>query len=338
MAQSKITKFVPFDDPAENVLFNFTHGRLLFDHDAWDKALPKGGAVTEIEVFNSATQPLPDQPNFSLDVGMTLQGDFHEVNGAWTGAVTGVSFSVDGTEMAELEINSGVDISSLIDIQGSSQLWFKLVKTGVVGTLTEDDDYMLGSPGRDRLFGGDGDDWITGAAGRDKIFGGDGKDYIDGHLGDDVMFGGRGADFLSGRNGSDIARGGGGKDVFAADTFGNNLWTGGKGADRFQPGAWRGDRDVSTKVTDFSLKQGDMLDLSTDEFLLFRRADTVRYIGDDAFSVTPGVYQIRMEDGYVSIDLNGDGIADRGLYLEGLDSIAVGNTDWILLPEEYELG
>ncbi|MGD9864629.1 MAG: calcium-binding protein [Pseudodonghicola sp.] len=338
MTQSQITKFLPYDDPSENVLFNFTHGRLLFDHDAWADALPAGGSAGAIEVFNSYTQPLPGQSDFSLDVGMTLEGEFHKVGGKWTGTVTGVSFSLDGTTMVEVEVNSGVDISSLINVQGSSQLWLSLVSTGVVGTLTDDDDYMLGSNGRDVLYGGDGDDWITGASGRDRIFGGDGKDYLDGHIGNDVLIGGRGNDVLSGRNGSDVARGGAGRDIFDSDTFGNNVWTGGKGADRFQPGAWRGDNEVSTKVTDFNLAEGDMLDLSTDQILLFKRAEEVRYIGDDAFSIERGVYQIRMENGFVSIDVNGDGVADRGLYLEGLDSIDAGNTDWIYLPDGYDLG
>jgi len=338
MAQSKIIDLVPFDDPSQSVLFNFTHGRLLFDHDAWDEALPAGPTAETIEVFNSFTQPLPGQSDFSLDVGMKLEGDFQLVAGKWTGTVTSVSFSIDGTTMAEVEINSGVNLASLINVQDSAQLWFKLVSTGVVGTLTDNDDYMLGGNGRDVLVGGDGDDWITGAGGRDKLFGGDGKDYLDGHLGNDILNGGKGADFLSGRNGSDIANGGGGNDIFDTDTFGDNVWTGGKGADRFQPGAWRGENDVSTRVTDFNLAEGDMLDLSTDQFLLFKRADEVRYIGDAEFSVERGLYQIRMDNGYVSIDVNGDGVADRGIYLEGLDSIPVGNTDWLFLPDGYDLG
>ena len=44
-----------------------------------------------------------------------------------------------------------------------------------------------------------------------------------------------------------------------------------------------------------------------------------------------------MQDGLVSIDADGDGTADYGLMLDGLDAFDAGVTGWIALPEGWEL-
>jgi len=81
---------------------------------------------------------------------------------------------------------------------------------------------LLGTNGKDKLFGGEGDDEIRGLGAKDDIAGGDGNDVIyagpgneyflwDGK-GDDVIYGGDGDDELGENQGDDVIYGGDGDD------------------------------------------------------------------------------------------------------------------------------
>ncbi|WP_298146576.1 Ig-like domain-containing protein, partial [uncultured Acinetobacter sp.] len=89
--------------------------------------------------------------------------------------------------------------------------------------------HLYGLGGNDTLKGGNGNDIIRGGAGEDTINGGAGNDYINGGAGNDIITGGAGADTV----------------VF--DLLDNADATGGNGVD-----TW----------TDFSLLQGDIIDVS----------------------------------------------------------------------------
>ena len=86
-------------------------------------------------------------------------------------------------------------------------------------------DTIVGSPGAERLLGGEGDDVIYGGRGADVIFGGPGADRIegnrgdvaiDGGLGDDVLFGGVISGLPASYDGYDVLLGRGGSDRIAA--------------------------------------------------------------------------------------------------------------------------
>lgn len=139
------------------------------------------------------------------------------------------------------------------------------------------------------------DDIIFGAGGNDVIDGGAGNDVIDGGAGNDRLRGGLGADTL----------------------------TGGKGADRFifDQNTVLDGPTVIDRITDFQLSQGDRIDLSEiDANTKLRGDQKFVFIGEQDFTKKAG--QLRYEhDGaghtIVSGDVNGDGVADFHILLDG---------------------
>ncbi|MDR7028491.1 T1SS-143 repeat domain-containing protein [Rhizobium rosettiformans] len=93
-------------------------------------------------------------------------------------------------------------------------------------TGTASDEILIAGDGHDILLGMDGDDYLSGNDGEDILNGGDGNDILVGGLGLDTMTGGTGADTF----------------VFDETAF--------------------EDIDVTDVITDYSLAQGDMLDVS----------------------------------------------------------------------------
>lgn len=338
--KSVIKSMTPPESLSANLWFHFTNGRLLFDEGAWAEALPSGRKGKAVDLTTTYTEEAWGRPDFSMEVGLKLKGNFSKSDGAWGGTVKNAIFQIDGETAGVIKINSGVDLARIVNVGPSGLIWNELTQTGLRGKLTKAADNLNGSVGDDTLNGLAGDDRIIGGLGNDKLIGGAGNDHLDGFSGDDRLVGGAGDDFLDGRDGSDRVLGQAGKDIFFADAGGANLWTGGKGADLFQPGAWFREEDVSTTVTDFKKGQGDQIDLSNDSFLLFNFAevDEIRYIGKKDFSATDGRFEIRMENGFVEIDQDGDGRADRGIHLDGLGTFATGDTSWILLPDGFDFG
>jgi hypothetical protein len=100
---------------------------------------------------------------------------------------------------------------------------------------------LLGTNGKDKLFGGAGDDEIRGLGAKDDIAGGDGNDVIyagpgnesflwDGK-GDDVIYGGDGDDELGENQGDDVIYGGDGDDYLCCAGSGKDVQYGGDGND-----------------------------------------------------------------------------------------------------------
>ena len=87
---------------------------------------------------------------------------------------------------------------------------------------------------------------------------------INGTTGNDTLLGGAGADQLSGGAGNDSLSGGAGNDLLLAGT-GTDTMTGGLGADTFKfvvGDATNNGANVTKTITDFSIAQGDKIDLS----------------------------------------------------------------------------
>ena len=160
-------------------------------------------------------------------------------------------------------------------------------------------DRMYGNKGNDRLLGGDDNDRMFGGAGNDTLSGDNGRDKLDGGNGNDVLSGGAGNDRLLGGTGKDMLKGGSGRDVFVFVDLGDSA-------------AHRG-RDV---IRDFG--KGDRIDLSAiDSNLQSKGNQSFRFIGDDEFSGRAG--QLRVDDGLLFADVDGDGAADFSIEVRGID-------------------
>ncbi len=110
------------------------------------------------------------------------------------------------------------------------------------------DDTLFGQGGADILSGGDGNDSLYGGTGNDSLSGDAGNDYLHGGLGTDTLDGGAGNDTLIGGLGEDILTGGDDHDIFK--------WTANDVAGTTTSSH---QKDI---ITDFSITQGDQLDLA----------------------------------------------------------------------------
>lgn len=156
---------------------------------------------------------------------------------------------------------------------------------------------------RDRLRGDDGANELWGGGGRDVLVGRSGDDTLIGGDGDDRIVGGRGADEL----------------------------TGGAGADRFEFRGWRqSETDARDVITDFSVAEGDRIDLSHIDAVRGRNNpgdQSFDFIGERAFSGERGELRFAADgnDLVVQADRNGDGTADFEILLSGVSQIAEDN-------------
>ncbi len=128
-------------------------------------------------------------------------------------------------------------------------------------------DVLQGGNGNDILRSGDGNDNLQGGNDNDMLFGGSGKDILDGGNGDDVITAGAGNNTrLSGDNGNDTLVAGAGTDVLLGGN-GNDLLVAGSGADTLNGGNGADvfkltDVHGTANIQDFSVKQGDIIDIS----------------------------------------------------------------------------
>lgn len=167
-----------------------------------------------------------------------------------------------------------------------------------------------GTTGDDALFGGELGDRINGRNGEDQLFGGEGNDTLKGGAKDDIVKGGAGKDKLLGGGGDDHIEGGSGVDIL----------TGGKGADSFVfTGAdVTGDRKGDI-VRDFQQGQ-DVIDLTgLDGNANTDWVDGFTFISEGDFSGAAGELRITQtaERTIAEADLDGDGVADFGVRLNG---------------------
>ncbi len=149
--------------------------------------------------------------------------------------------------------------------------------------------------GFNNIVGTDFADVLSGNDGNNRLSGGAGDDRIDGGKGNDIINGGLGADRLSG---------GRGNDTFVFDQIDSA-------------------RDI---ITDFQSRY-DKIDLSGLDAIAGTYADDAfSFIGSTAFSNVAG--QLRYANGIIEGDVNGDGIADFSIQLQG--NVNLNLADFIL--------
>lgn len=285
-----------------------------------------------------------------LDVDVTFFGSFERQGGEWSGTVDRILFAADGDVRGGISgFNGQLDLSDFFTAS-PSEAWDIFAVDGFRGSLSNNSDYAGLSHGDDNVNGRGGDDTIFSGLGDDVVRGGLGNDSITLSNIDGVNFvdGGAGNDFISGGFNTsnvltpDTLKGGTGADYFE---FGNAATvTGGRGPDTFDVTNTNFYEDwgisggvhytnVGSIITDFRRGEGDRL--KVDDFIVFDLPEFARYRRDQAFT-GEGYFEVRMENGVVEIDAEGDGEFNSRVYLEGLDTL--NNLEsWFILPTGVEL-
>ncbi|MBY6046701.1 M10 family metallopeptidase C-terminal domain-containing protein [Vannielia litorea] len=203
-------------------------------------------------------------------------------------------------------------------------------------------DLIFGNDGDDAISGGEGNDQLLGGLGADRIHGDEGSDHLDGGFdndfanggaGDDIVFGRMGDDQLRGGEGSDIIDGGEGSDILIGGDWnpGDDHWAGDSAADVFvfndvEDSLAGSERDL---IRDFETGI-DQIDLSGIDAIAGIADSEFVFVGSDAFSGVAG--ELRVDSfswgSIVSADVDGDGVADMQIKLQGADYVSV--DDFIL--------
>ena len=265
------------------------------------------------------------------------------------GFVGGTVFGGDGNDvfrisdpLAQVFEDTGQGLLDRIE----STVSFSLVPTGEVenltllGTATDGtgnayNNVITGNDMGNQLFGGGGNDTVDGMAGDDALRGDSGSDLVNGGDGFDSLRGGAAADTLYGGEGDDTIRGDGAGDRLYGDND-EDVLIGGAGRDTMYGGA-DADSFVFRAVTDSAagalvrdiiagFEAGlDLIDLTrTDANTVLNGNQGFTFIGTAAFGSVAG--QLRAIHGATSIllgDVNGDGVADFELQLNGVATISV---------------
>ena len=156
---------------------------------------------------------------------------------------------------------------------------------------------LNGNAGANSLSGLDGDDKIYAAGGNDSVNGGLGNDWIEGGAGRDVFTGGTGADRFVFRQG-DL----GGATASTAD-----------------------------RIVDFSHSQGDLMRFDlVDANSSVSGDQAFAFLGTGAFTGHAGELRYQQISGntFVQGDVDGDGVADFWVQLDGLHSLTA--SDFLL--------
>jgi Ca2+-binding RTX toxin-like protein len=185
------------------------------------------------------------------------------------------------------------------------------------------------------MLGRDGADTVTGGAGDDRMRGDGGDDLVQGDEGDDLVRGGAGADTVYGGEGDDTLTGDAAGDRLFGDD-GDDVLTGGAGRDTLYGGAdadsfvfrFATDSAVGSTLRDLivGFETGlDLIDLrQMDASSLLTGNQAFTFIGTGAFTSVAG--QLRAIHGTSSViqgDVNGDGVADFELQLNGIATVNV---------------
>ena len=190
-----------------------------------------------------------------------------------------------------------IDLQAYANVENATALGTATLD--IIGTNANN--FLVGNSGINAIDGVGGNDTIFGGGGLDVLIGNLGNDLLSGNLGNDTLFGGFGADTLIGGTGLDFLHGDGGADVFEFSTAAEA----GKGANR-------------DHIVDFQAGS-DKIDFST-----FMAGGS--FIGASPFSAlaAPEVRYLRAS-GLLQGDVNGDGITDFSLQLEGSPFLVAGD-------------
>lgn len=226
--------------------------------------------------------------------------------------------TLDGGSGAD-SLNGGGGIDTATYSSSSAGVSVNLRTGAVAGGDAAGDSFsfvenLAGSAFADTLTGNILANVITGGGGNDLLNGGDGADRLSGNGGNDTLSGGTANDVLSGGASADTLSGGVGHDRFLYINITDS-------------GTTATSRDV---ITDFTVGV-DRIDLSRIDANSNTVADDAfAFIGTAAFSHVAGQLRAVHSNGntIVAGDVNGDGVADFQIRLNGLHSLTGG--DFIL--------
>jgi Glycosyl hydrolases family 16/RTX calcium-binding nonapeptide repeat (4 copies) len=149
-----------------------------------------------------------------------------------------------------------------------------------------------GNSGNNQLYGNGNANTLSGLAGDDYLYGDAGNDRLLGGSGNDKLYGGNGSDLLIGGLGIDRLDGEGGADTFRFESIVESPYSA---------------RDT---IIAFSGATGDRIDISAvDANTLVSGNQAFTFIGSDPFTAAG---QLRLSNGILSADINGDHMADFG--------------------------
>ena len=281
-----------------------------------------GSGDTDI-VVNSGTMI----GNVALGAGNdTFDGRGGTVTGAVDGGTGSDAYFVDSASLVLFEqLNPGETDSVFSEVSyrlGINLENLTLLNAGNLngaGNLSAN--VITGNAGDNRLNGSDGNDTLNGDVGNDRLNGGNQNDSLVGGDGDDTLAGQQGNDRLEGGDGDDVLTGGLGKDVMI----------GGTGQDVFvfatvaQSGNTAATADV---IVDFT-KGDDLINLAAIDANRGNATanDAFTFIGSAVFTGVAGQLHYVQTAGntFVEMDVNGDGIADSVIQLNGLILLNAGD-------------
>jgi Glycosyl hydrolases family 16/RTX calcium-binding nonapeptide repeat (4 copies) len=152
-----------------------------------------------------------------------------------------------------------------------------------------------GSSGNNQLYGNGNANTLSGLAGDDYLYGDAGNDRLLGGSANDKLYGGNGNDLLIGGLGIDRLDGEGGADTFRFENIAESPYSA---------------RDT---IIAFSGAAGDRIDFSAvDANTLVSGNQAFTFIGSDPFTAAG---QLRLSNGMLSADVNGDHLADLGVVI-----------------------
>lgn len=294
---------------SESAAFSFT-----LPNDAFDDADTDEGDVVTLSAKLADGSALPNWLSFNAET-RTFSGT------APAGVTSAISVRVTATDTFNTSASDEFQLSV-------ASAYNRISGTAAANRIdgTNGADSIQGLGGNDTLNGRNGNDLIDGGTGSDTLSGGDGRDQLLGGDNDDLLNGDGGDDRLTGGNGNDTLRGGSGADWLDGGAGADTL-TGNAGADTFDFNALTDSRPGSRDtITDFN-RADDMIDLTGIDANTSLAGDQAFFlIGNAAFSNQAG--QLRYANGVLSGDVNGDGIADFEVRIQG--NVALDVTDFWL--------
>lgn len=176
------------------------------------------------------------------------------------------------------------------------------------------DDVLTGDSHNNTLIGGAGNDILSGAMGNDRLEGGDGNDTLSGGSGDDTLLGGKGSDILIGHSGRDFMNGGADADIFRFYQISDSTV------------------DNPDYIFDFSRVEGDKIDLFWIDADTSTAGNQAFHLGGAAFTQSAGELIQYRQGGNIVIqgDVNGDGVADFAILLNGANTGLLTANNFIL--------
>ena len=289
------------DDQLEGSIGN----DLLDGGDGSDILIGSGGNdILKIDVFDSVISGGDGSDQIVFVGAGAIAGTLSSIEAVEL--VGGSSLSMTGSQFANgLAKTTAVSGSGSITVNmdaGVNFLSQGFVFTGTGVTLT--------------VNGTSGTDVIKSGAGMHTINAGGGNDQIRGGISGDIVNGGDGNDKIIGFTGADVITGGSGSDQFRY-LFQNDSGAG-VNADR---------------IADFTIGDDRLNFLLLDADVATAGDQAFSFIGTGAFAAT-GVGQIRYSnsgtDLLVQADVNGDGVADMEIVLQGLNGGTLTAADFIL--------